>query len=82
MAIVGVSFALATTISKVSVTVPPLPSLAITSIETVPTLAFNGVPLAGFSQALGTVSGTSTSGAGSFSSTCRPTTAKRFRVAR
>ncbi len=36
---------LATTMSKVSVTVPPLPSLAITSIDTVPTLAFEGVPL-------------------------------------
>ena len=41
----GASLTPATTISKVSVTVPPLPSLAITSIDTVPTKSLVGVPL-------------------------------------
>ncbi len=45
MATVGTSFEFATTMSKVFATVPPLPSSAITSMDTVPTSPFAGVPL-------------------------------------
>ncbi len=44
-ATVGASFEFATTTLNVSVTVPPLPSSAITSMEIVPTSSFAGVPL-------------------------------------
>ena len=42
---VGKSLVLATTMSKVSLTVPPWPSLAVTFTCRVPTSAFSGVPL-------------------------------------
>ena len=45
LATVGASLTLATTMLKVSETVPPLPSLAVTSIEIVPISEFDGVPL-------------------------------------
>ncbi len=43
--ITGASLTALTTMSKVSLTLPPLPSLAITSMLSVPTLALPGVPL-------------------------------------